>query len=833
MHDSLFEDADDPGAAEAQGIDPAAADAGAADPAAADAGARDPIVTGLNPVQREAVLYPDGPLLVLAGAGSGKTRILTRRIVHLITRRDIPPDRILAVTFTNKAAGEMRTRVESMLGWSANGLWIGTFHSICLRLLRRHADRLGFDRGIAVFDTDDSASLLKEILKERNADAEAPKLRDLQSIISSAKNRFWSPDDLEREWPRPERHRLAALYREYQERLLAQGAADFDDLLLLAVRLLEEFPDVGDSYARKFLHLLVDEYQDTNHVQFRLVRRLAQGHGNVMVVGDDDQSIYGWRGADITNILEFEKHFPRAKALRMTQNYRSTGAILEVAGAVVRNNRSRREKTLWTENPNGERPRLLIAEDEEEEARRVIHSITKGVKDGRFRYSDVAILYRVHAQSRPLEEACMLTGAPYQIVGGTAFYQRREVKDLLAYVRLALNPWDEVSFVRALAAPARGIGEVGLRRILNASQARGGDLIRTCRELTAESGLKGKALQKGVEFGELLHGLTGNLELGPEPILREICDRTNYLQWLKESGDRAWEERQGNVIELLEGAARFQEALSGVVLTEEDEKAPNPVQAYLDQVALYTNLDQRQPGPNEPARERITLMTVHNAKGLEFPHVFITGLEDGLFPHYSSLTEPAQLEEERRLFYVAATRAMNTLCLTASMERRRVNRLGSGGLSRFVEEIPADLLTGADPSALLSRSRSSWSGGGSGGYSGGYTNRPYPAYPGRGTARPSDRAPSRAGGAGKAWTDDSEDDPRRYEDVPPKPAAAATSAPRKSRPSESWKGRNVIHAVFGVGRVEAQEGDGPEARLLIVFPQVGKKKIVARFVRPM
>jgi DNA helicase-2/ATP-dependent DNA helicase PcrA len=760
----------------------------------------DPLLSGLNPVQREAVLYGNGCLLVLAGAGSGKTRVLTRRLAHLILRRGVPADGVLAVTFTNKAAGEMRSRVESMLGHSVAGLWIGTFHSICLRLLRRHAESAGFPHGITVFDQDDQARLLREVLKAHGDDAENPRLRDLASIISAAKNRMWDPEDLEREWRRPERHRVAALYREYQQKLRDQSGADFDDLLLLGVRLLEENPEIGHRYAQKFRHVLIDEYQDTNHVQFRLARRLSSVHGNLMVVGDDDQSIYRWRGADITNILEFERHFPKAHVLRMTQNYRSTRAILDLANAVVKVNRARHEKSLWTENPQGERPLLHVAEDEEEEARWVIDRIQRSVRAGHYLISEAAILYRVHAQSRPLEEACLNLGVPYVLIGGVVFYQRREVKDLLAYLRLALNPRDEVSFARAVGAPGRGIGAVGLSRIVAAAAGKDKDLARACLELTPESGLKGKALQKARELGGLLQDLASHASSGPEALLRMVCERTEYLSWLRQSGDRDWEEREANVLELLEGAARFQEAQGGIY-AEEDGRSL--LTAYLDQVALYTSLDQ-----SKEVGERLTLMTVHNAKGLEFGHVFITGLEEGLFPHASSFDDPEELEEERRLFYVAATRAMHSLCLSASIERRRVNRAVNTGLSRFVEEIPREMLE-------EDRRRVEWNGGGWGLGNGSF------GHPGRHPIGGSPRARR------EEDRDELEQDACDFAAGDDKPAAPASS------PAPDLRGRLVRHAIFGVGTVELQEGKGRDARLLVVFPQVGRKKIVARFVTPL
>jgi DNA helicase II / ATP-dependent DNA helicase PcrA len=578
---------------------------------------------------------------------------------------------------------------------------------------------------------------------------------------------MWDPDDLEREWPRPDRHRLAGLYREYQARLRRQGGADFDDLLVLAVRLMENDRDLGERYAEKFEHILVDEYQDTNHVQFRLVRRLAQGHGNIMVVGDDDQSIYRWRGADLSNILEFERHFPEARVLRMTQNYRSTGAILELANAVIRHNLGRKEKSLWTENEAGERPTLHVAEDEEAEARWVVGSIRAGARTGSGGYGAAAVLYRVHAQSRALEEACLNLGVPYVLIGGVLFYQRREVKDLLAYLRLAVNPLDEVSFTRAMAAPSRGVGKVGMERILAAAERWAIDPVAACLRLTREDGIKGRALEAVHGFAALIRALQERLPEGPEAVLTLACQETRFLDWLKEAEEGDAEERVANVQELLQGASYFQQRVPG-----------DGVGAYLDQVALYTNLDTRA-----AEGERVTLMTVHNAKGLEFERVFITGLEEGLFPHASSFDDPEELEEERRLFYVAATRARRELNLSASLDRLRMNRASGLGLSRFLDEIPP---------AMLRR-------GGS-------------------TVRGRAPAPLR---------------PRREREVTegdPDPYAGEEAA---RRDAPDWCGRAVRHAIFGVGRVESQSGQGAEAHLSIIFPQVGRKKILARFVQPV
>ncbi len=731
----------------------------------------------LNPVQREAVLHGDGPLLVLAGAGSGKTRVLTLRIVNLILGRSIPPERILAVTFTNKAAGEMRTRVESILGHDAAGLWIGTFHSICLRLLRRHGDRLGFDGGITVFDTDDQASLLRRILKEHGGQEPGlPRVRELASMISSAKNRMWEPEDMELQWRHPHAGRVAEFYRLYQESLKEQGGADFDDLLLLAVRLLESHPDIGDTYAQKFRHVLVDEYQDTNHIQFRLVRRLAGAHGNVMVVGDDDQSIYGWRGADIRNILDFEEHFPDATVLRMTQNYRSTGRILDLANEVIRSNEGRHEKSLHTENPPGDMPAIIVAEDEVEEARRIVSTIVQGKREGRFRPGEAAILYRVHAQSRPIEEACLTLGVPYVVLGGVAFYQRREVKDLVAYLRLASNPRDLPSLVRSLSAPRRGVGQVSLERIAASARSHGGDTVSAC-EAAASAGLvRGQTAKRLKEFASLMRDLQGSISEGPFELLRTVVERTGYLDWLKEA-DENWADRQANVQELLAGAERYR-----------SQAADPSVQAYLDQVALYTELDKAELGD-----ERVALMTVHNAKGLEFPHVFITGLEEGLFPHASAFDDSAELEEERRLFYVAATRAQQTLTLSAALDRRRTYRGGGLGLSRFLGEIPREMLAHAPGRAA-----------GQGGYPLRATG-----YGGAAATRARDAVVHQAG--------------QVHHDCPDCETISDI-------PSASWEGEMVLHKVFGSGRVESQEGQGSGLKLSVVFEQVGRKKVMARFL---
>jgi len=786
----------------------------------------DPLLHGLNPVQTDAVLHEGGPLLVLAGAGSGKTRVLTRRVVHLIQHRNVRPERILAVTFTNKAAGEMRNRVESMLRFGASGLWIGTFHSICLRLVRRHSDLLGFSGAVTVFDQDDQTKVMKQVLREcGGGDAEAPRVRDLKNVISMAKNRLWEPDDLAEQWDHPDCSRLATLYREYQSTLRRQDGVDFDDLLVLGVRLLERNSDIAEAYTEKFEHILVDEYQDTNHVQYRLVRLLSARHKMVTVVGDDDQSIYGWRGADIRNILDFSKHYPDATTLRMTQNYRSTKPILDVANAVVAKNTGRLEKELWTEKKGGATVRLIVHRDEEEEARRLVQEMKQLHRDGKVRLKDVTILYRVHAQSRAFEEACLTHGLAYVIVGGIAFYQRREVKDVLAYLRLAENPLDQVSFHRAIAAPKRGIGNVSLAKIEQLAVQNGGDLPAACASLNAASGLRGKALQKAIDFGNLIADLRAHRDEGPEGLIGRVLDSTDYLPWLQEIDRSSGEERQANVLELQEGAGRFQEAV-----------AENSLQAYLDQVALYTNLDQ-----DKVSEDRVSMMTVHNAKGLEFPLVYIVGLEDGLFPHSSSFDDDAEMEEERRLFYVAATRAKTHLVLSASLDRRQMNRFAEGGLSRFLGDIPEDWLEVSAPggqslSALRDRAES-WRNAGHNRYGGWNPG----AASGAGRAPSAPRSSTSGQGvparrAGPGSRDESRAKPSHH-DTPlfasldqQAPAADSGEAVIQRGSAPSMKGEKIRHAIFGIGTVQEEDGRGSDARLTIYFPGTGTKKILARFV---
>jgi DNA helicase II / ATP-dependent DNA helicase PcrA len=727
------------------------------------------ILRDLNEVQLRGVIHGDGPLLILAGAGSGKTRVLTRRLAHLVAVRGIPPDRILAVTFTNKAAGEMRERVARLLGPIAASIWIGTFHSICLRILRRHQRLLGFRGTLTVFDAEDSLALFREVLKDSGVAESGLRPRDIQSTISMAKNQLLDPTTFEEGSPGPARHRIARIWRLYEERLRAQDGVDFDDLLLLALRLLQEDRATGDAYATRFRHVLVDEYQDTNRVQFYLVRRLAERHGNVCVVGDDDQSIYGWRGADITNILEFERYFPGAAILRMEQNYRSTGRILEVANAIARQNRDRKEKSLWTQNDAGDPVRFYLAEEEEEEARYVARRIREAVRAGA-PCSGIGVLYRTHAQSRPLEDAFLRAEVAYRVVGGVSFYQRREVKDLLAYLRLLVNPTDEISFRRAALAPRRGAGETTLDRLITEARLRGVDFLDACGAVESW-GIAGRGLPALAEMAAFLRTLSSRVEDPPHVLLEEIVGRIGYREWLRTQGEGDWEDRYAHVLELIEGARSYEGSEEGSTLS-----------GFLEQIALYAQVDLLR-----DAEERVTLMTVHNAKGLEFDSVYVTGLEEGLFPHVSAFTDPHEMEEERRLFYVAATRACRNLTLTASRSRRRINWTGLGDLSRFLGEIPDGLLSHE------------------GGLSYGRSLKDRAPRPWKGVAEGKVRQADQ-----ELWGEPT--------------IEREAAAPRRA------KGLLAKHVRYGLGEVVSIDGDGDSARVEVVFPGWGTKKILRAYL---
>jgi DNA helicase-2/ATP-dependent DNA helicase PcrA len=714
------------------------------------------LVDDLNEPQREAVLAAEGPLLVLAGAGSGKTRVLTYRIAHLILERGVAPRNILAFTFTNKAAGEMKERVAGLLGGSPRDLWVGTFHATGVRILRLKGRAVGIDPGFSIYDTDDQESLIRRILKDLEMAERDLTPKSVRSAVSSAKNVLMTPQEFEDRAESFRDQKIARVFAEYRTRLRSANALDFDDLIAEPIRLFDENPDVRDLFAERFHHVLVDEFQDTNPAQMRLIEQLASVHRNLCVVGDDDQSIYGWRGADVRNILSFEKLYPRARVVRLEQNYRSTGIILDAANAVVRHNRSRKEKTLWTDREGGDLLSLTLVGDAEEEAARVVAAVAEEVNRRRVPLAEVAVLYRTNAQSRALETAFRNAAVPYELVGGTAFYQRREIKDLLAYLRLLVNPDDDVAFSRVVNVPKRGIGTTSLERLGVHAYREGTSLYRSLATVEDAGEIPKGARGKLVAFRELIEEIKGRAGDPVDEVLKEIVERLGYLDFLEHDDPDTAYDRAENIEELVAGARLFAERNEG-----------GDVNAFLNEVALLTDVDR----VDEKA-EKVRLMTIHNAKGLEFRVVCVSGLEEGLLPHASSLDDDDALEEERRLFYVALTRAKDRVHLYSAMTRQRWGGTTAALLSRFAEEIPDDLVR--------------------------VEERPLP----------------------RSWSGASR--PRRVERD--RGAEIVEAGPRRSLGT-------ILHPTFGRGDVVGQEGTGPDARLTVIFAGNVKKKIVARYAQ--
>lgn len=629
----------------------------------------------LNPEQQAAVEHGSGPLLVLAGAGSGKTRVLTSRVTRLVAEDGVPPGRILAVTFTNKAAGVMRDRIAEQLGEEPRGLWVGTFHSICARLLRREGDRLPRGSSFTIYDEDDSRRALKRAMEEVDLDPARWAPNALRSRISDAKNALVGPEEYATQAFDLMSKAVAQVFPAYEKILIRSSAYDFDDLLLHTVRLLEDHPDVGDRYADRFLHVLVDEYQDTNHAQYRIVRRLARAHGNVCVVGDDDQSIYGWRGADVRNILDFERDFAGAVVVRLEENYRSTPAILEVANEVIANNRSRKEKRLRTTRPEGEPVSLRKFADERAEANWVVRQIEQ--RDGGYRPDQAVILYRTNAQSRPFEDALRRAGLPYRIVGGVRFYDRREIKDVFAYLQLVVNPADEAAFGRAVSWPRRGVGSVTLERLRSEAAAGGLTLLAAAERASGFSGIPPAGARALEDFAAGISALSElSAESDTEEIIRECIRSFGLVQALEPEEDGA--DRIANLTELLAAASAFDPSE-----VEDGADDATELELYLQSAALRADIDAYDDqGPG------VTLMTLHNAKGLEFPVVFVVGLEDGLFPLSRAMETIEELEEERRLFYVGVTRAEDRLFLTHAERRWRYGSEQRSAPSQFLAELP-------------------------------------------------------------------------------------------------------------------------------------------------
>jgi DNA helicase-2/ATP-dependent DNA helicase PcrA len=717
----------------------------------------------LNPRQREAVAHGNGPLLILAAAGSGKTRALVHRIARLLEEGRARPDEVLAVTFTNKAARELVDRCIDVAGAPARSVWAGTFHGIGARILRRHAEVLGYPRTFAIFDSDDQKKLLKDIVEEANLDETLFPPEAVRAYIEAAKNEGRSAESIGEARGDPISARMAALYLVYQRRLEKMAAMDFGDLVLGVLRLFERDPALLARYRERFRYVLVDEYQDTNHAQYLMVSSFAAGHGNICVVGDDDQSIYGWRGASLRNILEFERDFPGAHVIRLDQNYRSTGTIIRAAGAVIAHNRSRMEKTIWTENEDGSKIRVYTAEDERDEARYVIDKLLAlGT-----RRRDAAIFYRTNAQSRAIEEALVRARIPYVIVGTTRFYERREVKDLLAYLRFVLNPADDLALARIINVPARGIGRTTWETLV-ARAVRDGGPVWLALEAAAPS-LKSAARARIGGFRRMVElWQRRDPSSGVTPLLESIIRDTGYATYLSQLPGEEVTGRLENVRELVTVAQTFDESPP-----DEDLEAPtNPLARFLEQLALASDVDGYE------ARENaVTLMTIHNAKGLEFDHVFIAGMEEGLFPHARSTNgDEKGIEEERRLCYVGITRARHELTLLRAVRRHVFGATQFNLPSRFLDEIPKELVLHT-AAAMPLRGRD--------------TN----------------------------YVREEVTDPDG--EKPVYGVQSGTYAP----------GMKVVHPMFGVGTVKKCDASGEDEKIVVQFQRAGIKKLVARFAK--
>ena len=744
---------------------------------------------GLNPAQREAVEHVEGPLLVLAGAGSGKTRVLTARIANLIDRHGVSPDRILAVTFTNKAAGEMKERIGRLLERDPAGLWIGTFHALSARLLRREAELLGFSRRFTIYDEDDRLSLVRRLQEQRGHSTKLFTPRGVAAIISAAKNRMQSPAELAAGAPFDRFSQVAAdVYAALGPSLKAANAMDFDDLLLHPLTLFDQHPDRLDAYRRKFQFILVDEFQDTNKAQYLLVRRLG-AHGNLCVVGDDDQSIYGWRGADVRNMREFQQDFPATRVVRLEENYRSTAVILDAANGVIAENRGRIGKTLRTVRQGGEAVTLLAAADERDEAEWIVGELDRRAASGEWSHEEMAVLYRTNSQSRAFEEAFRRAGIPYRLIGAISFYERREVKDLLAYLRLVANPADDEGFLRAIAVPRRGIGDTSIAALAAAAAQWGRPLLETARMADRIADLRPNARDGFRSFAALVDGLAARAEqLAPAQVLEELIRAINYEAVLLAEGTEG-AERWENVRELVASAAEWSE-----VVVPDAEDPGTPLERFLAEAALLSARDSVIGGD-----AGVTLMTLHTAKGLEWPVVVLAGLEHGLFPLARAEEQADGIEEERRLCYVGLTRAKDKLYLTWARARRRGGELRPGIPSAFLKALP--------PAIVEERRTSSMS---------------TPGWSGAGAGRPGAQW-GRRSSAARRWLDD---------DDPPPSAAARQPAAEESQLAPRYvKGERVRHRRFGSGTIRGLTGGGRDLKVEVAFDdgEVGIKQLLVAY----
>lgn len=734
----------------------------------------------LNEQQKEAVLHTEGPLLILAGAGSGKTRVLTHRIAYLIEEKGINPWNILAITFTNKAAGEMRERVDNLVGFGSESIWVSTFHSMCVRILRRHIDLLGFDTNFTIYDTDDQKTLMKDICKLLQIDTKLFRERSLLAAISQAKNELVTPEEFRIQAQGDfSRQKIASVYEEYEKQMCANNALDFDDLLVKAVQLFQTQADVLDYYQERFRYIMVDEYQDTNTVQFELVRLLSAKYRNLCVVGDDDQSIYKFRGANIRNILDFEQVFPDAKVIKLEQNYRSTSNILNAANAVIRHNHGRKDKTLWTDNGEGDKINVRQFDTAFDEAEYIVGDIRERVESGKAAYNDHAILYRTNAQSRMFEEKFVTANIPYKIVGGINFYARREIKDLLAYLKTIDNGRDDLAVRRIINVPKRGIGLTSINRVQEYASGREIGFYEALRAVDLIPNI-GRGASKLESFVALIeHFKTDAKELTISELMQEILEETGYIESLKEEGSEEAESRIENIDELISKITAYEE-------TCEDRDEPATLNGFLEEVALVADIDSL-----DESNDYVVLMTLHSAKGLEFPHVYLAGMEDGIFPSYMTITadDPEEVEEERRLCYVGITRAEEELTLTCARRRMIRGETQYNKMSRFLKEIPMELLS-----------------------TGAVFQKPEPEE----ERKPSAYQQARQAFRAKAFV---------------QPGAARSFGSPKGEGPGYQVGDRVRHVKFGEGTVTAMVEGGRDYEVTVDFDGPGTKKMFAAFAK--
>ena len=759
------------------------------------------LIEGLNDKQKEAVLATEGPCLVIAGAGSGKTKVLTHKIAYLMSEKYIKPWNILAITFTNKAANEMKERVEKLVGEAAKDMWIGTFHSICVRILRKYIDRLGFDHSFLIFDTSDQRTLIKECMKALKIDDKMFTDRSILAEISNGKNEMLEPKAYQVKYAGDYRKEIIGrVYELYQQKLKENNAIDFDDIINYTIKILTENEDALEYYTNKFQYVLVDEYQDTNKAQFTLVTILASKHGNITVVGDNDQGIYSFRGADISNILNFERDFPGTKLIKLEQNYRCTGNILKAANSVIKHNENKYEKKLWTENDEGSFPVIHKADDEYDEGRYVVEEINHLRREEYFKYSDFVVLYRMNSQSRAIEEILRREGVPYKIVGGLKFYERKEIKDIISYLRLIYNFSDNISLRRIINEPKRGIGKTSIDNIQEISDKTGLSMFDIIKHAD-EYGLN-RVKANADEFVKVIEELRGKIEeLSISELIKETLNKTGYVKALEQENTTEAETRIENLEEFLTVAIEF-----------EEEEAENTLADFLEGITLSSDIDGM-----EDTDDSVTLMTLHSAKGLEFPVVFLVGLEEGIFPGNKSIGEPKELEEERRLFYVGITRAKQFLYLTCAKKRTIFGSTSYNQISRFINEIPSDLLEGYDE---LDGSKEDE-----------YADSPYKW---------------EYGTSQKVKTYKVESNLNKRENVAAsninsnsgfqfKTAESFLNSLNNKKTASNFdiskfkEGQRIYHKKFGEGTINKIEAEGEDYKLDISFVKAGHKRLMAKF----